>query len=241
MASRPTGTKGARFPSEASLQRTLAKLNWSTLLDHDHALGRREGAIALRRELPVCGRIPDVVMVRFMRPPSPAYLSMKCSYRHAFVIWQIRRSGPLAVGEIAQRVFTDVEMVRPAVDDLLNNGILHRLPCNRLTLADEVDGEDAEIFAIEAKLTRWREAIEQAQSYRSFADYSIVAMTDNALAQGGRVESAAREAGLGLLQVGKGSAAWVVPPIRTPAVDRPERDWILAHAANSDGGRWSRV
>ena len=58
---------------------------------------------------------------------------------------------------------------------------------------------NTEIIAIEAKLTRWREALEQAASYKSFCDQSYVALDAGQIRVTETLISEFRSAGVGLL------------------------------------------
>ena len=66
-----------------------------------------------------------------------------------------------------------------------------------------------EIVAVEAKLTRWREAIEQAHAYLAFANRAFVALPTSIIERESRITAACHAAELGLLAVSSEGVAVV--------------------------------
>jgi hypothetical protein len=88
----------------------------------------------------------------------------------------------------------------------------------------------AQVIAVEAKLYRWREAIEQATTYRRFANRSFVALPRTTIARTPRISEACRARGLGLIEV------WPTGVRVLRAADRhrpasPEWVWVVGQAS----------
>jgi hypothetical protein len=89
----------------------------------------------------------------------------------------------------------------------------------------------AEVIAVEAKLHRWREAIEQATTYRRFANRSFVALPRATIEGSAQISEACRERGLGLIAVWSSGAKVVRPAVRhRPA--SAEWVWVVGQAAD---------
>lgn len=86
------------------------------------------------------------------------------------------------------------------LDGLLADGIIRQGPGGRVSMTRF--SRLARILAFEAKLDRWREAIQQATSYRCFADLSFVVMPESALGTAKQRIDLFRSYGVGLIGIG---------------------------------------
>jgi hypothetical protein len=156
----------------------------------------------VRREMPVGGCIPDILLVSFSSPPPTELWPSGFTYRHACVLAELRRSRALRRSTLATRLYETEERIAPLVNDLVGSRAIEERPTGALQLSAELRRLKSEVIAIEAKLSRWSEALDQAASYRAFADRVIVAM-DAGLFDASDSEAVAsfRRAGIGLCVV----------------------------------------
>jgi hypothetical protein len=162
---------------------------------------QREGTtLDVHAEVVVGANIADLVLVA--RPPRRT----------------IGFSRPLTVGESVLLAFLRSEGVAPiaSVESLLGvrpGGLsanpsfrwLERRHAVRVSAntvkADKAWSRRVHIVAIEAKLTRWRDALTQAATYRKYADRVFVALPERSAGNAFRHAEDFRTLGVGLLQV----------------------------------------
>lgn len=180
------------FGTERQLQAVLA--------DHASLLGAEGVEVRVRREMPMGSVIPDLVLVSFDRVPARSILRLRWSYSHAFVVAELRRVALLRRETLAARMFDRQERVNRFLDELIDAGALEAVSDRSVRLSPELRSLRARVVAVEAKLSRWTEALEQAVSYRRFSDRSYVAMDAGRVdAECSDLSNAFRRAGIGLL------------------------------------------
>lgn len=130
----------------------------------------------VRREMPVGGCIPDFLVISFASVPPAEMWPSSWTYRHAFVVAELRRSYALHRSTLASRVYETEERLAHLLDDLLHSRAIAETHSGALRLSAEMRNLRAYVTAVEAKLARWSDALGQAVGYRSFADRVIVAM-----------------------------------------------------------------
>ena len=182
------------FETERQLQ--------AALVEHASVLGIQGAEVRARREMPMGSVIPDLVLVSFDRVPAQSILRVRWSYPHAYVVAELRRVAHLRRETLVQRMFERRERVDRLLDELIRAGALEETANGSVRLSTELRSLRTQIVAVEAKLSRWNEALRQAVSYGAFADRSFVAM-DAGRIDGGRdeVTDAFRRAGIGLVLV----------------------------------------
>jgi hypothetical protein len=223
----------AAFESEVALQQTLARLDFVQGDNYAHTFSRRE--------VPVGGCIPDLVLVRFAEPPDAGLWPTRRSFRHAFVVWLLRRHGSRLHPEtIAARAFESLARIRPVLDDLLETGALREAESGALALSPLLVRVQAEVVAVEAKLRRWREALDQATAYARFADRVLVAMDATAAPRTVEALAEFRRRGAGLLAVGTRDFEWLVSPRRSTRKPGPEWDDLVSSAGAMRQTLWVR-
>lgn len=159
---------GHTFSSERDLQTRLEALDFLRDGDSD--------AIYFRREVPVGEVIPDLVCIRFSHLPRITISSSKWSFRHAYLLWLLRRRNRLTLSSLSRLTYDRKEKVELLVEDLVKSGLAVQLHTGSFALSKQLASLQAEVIAIEAKLDRWAEALRQACSYQRFADRVYVAM-----------------------------------------------------------------
>jgi len=89
-----------------------------------------------------------------------------------------------------------------------------------------VINDPIELVAIEAKITRWREALAQAHRYRAFADRTYVALPSEIIDRTEAIGECAHRMGIGLIAVTSTSASVI---LESPSVvpRTADRMWIV--------------
>ena len=78
------------------------------------------------------------------------------------------------------------------------------------------------VTAIEVKVSDWRRGLQQTRAHCLIADYVCVAIGTRNVSE--QLRSIAQQNGTGLLHVGRdGTCRWVVRPLRSRLVWRPQR------------------
>src|SRR5262245_41938075 len=111
------------FRTEASLQRTLSRLHWpSVLAAAGIGSDLAPSVLALRREVTVGGRVADLVVVKVTGDVGDQPTLMRPRFDHAFITWHLRRDGAMTVRELAERPFAGEQSIEPQVEAVLGAG-----------------------------------------------------------------------------------------------------------------------
>jgi hypothetical protein len=224
-ARRPTS-----FPNEDMLQRYLFR-EASAAEDKPYSWARRE--------MPIGGRIPDVVIVSFEKAPPAKLWPRRFSFRHAAIMAVLRQRPNVSIETVARRCYEREECISSAVADLLRAGAVEEYRPGIHRLSPAVSGLQVQVTAIEAKLTRWSEALAQAQTYTQFADHVFVAL-DASCSISTKVRTAFRLAGIGLWSSSESSLQSVVSP-RAQRTWTAEREYVIASVvAPRSSSLWQR-
>lgn len=158
--------------------------------------GNAEGC-SLFREVTVGGTIADVVVVIPRKKHSP--LSTRpLSAAESVVLATVRRRGSVSISELVAETGLNGSTEKTA-SSLLKLGLLSGARDGSLSPVKSW-GKDR-LVAVEAKLVRWREALDQAVAYRSYADEAYVALPEAFARPAKRDAQKFRDAGVGLLIV----------------------------------------
>lgn len=195
-------------------------------------LSATQGHTFVRRELPVGGEIPDLIYVTFEREPPNDVWPPRWTFQHAFILWQLRRGRRLQPGTIAKRSFMPVERTSAYLEHLASSGAVQQTATGSYILSPQLAQLSVDVLAVEAKLTRWREALGQARSYATFADRVAVAMDSAGVPRSRRDIAAFRRHGIGLLAVDADHIEWLVTPKRRHPARSPEREYMIASASD---------
>lgn len=223
------GAAAKGFPTEALLQERLFR--------EAYAIGGT-GHCWVRREMPIGGRIPDIVIVSFDQAPPTRLWPRRFSFKHAAVMAILRRRPDLKIETIAGRCFDRIERISGVVVDLLRAGTIEERRPGVLRLSSTISDLAVGVTAIEAKLTRWSKALVQAQSYMPFADRVFVAL-DAAVSVSPKALSAFRSAGVGLWSTSVDGVRTLLPP-RSQNTWTAEKEYVVASAiAARSGALWT--
>jgi DNA-binding Lrp family transcriptional regulator len=150
------------------------------------------------REVRVRQRIADMVVIH--ASAQPLSKKTRVSYFEAAIVSELLQNGELPLAEVAHRLYSCEPSIDARASKLARLGLIDYAgdvlrPNGRDLVAD------VEIVAIEAKLTRWREAVEQATRYLEFANRSYIAMPAESFIAADPILSACAGAGVGALSV----------------------------------------
>ena len=155
-------------------------------------------SVFLGTEVNVGRSIADLVLV--IGPNNDASPPAVClSVAESVILAALRQWGPTRIDLLELRCGIERQGLRQgALDRLSRTGILLRERGGRVALATDCV-ESATIIAIEAKLTKWRAALDQALLYRRYADRAYVLLPANNAQSAIRAKAEFAEAGVGLL------------------------------------------
>lgn len=211
------------FRNERALQRTIAQYNFD--------LGNKFCSTYSSREVRVGGCIPDLVYVHFSSTPDKTPWPRCWAFRHAYIIWLLRKWTTLSLERIAQFCFASANgRIGDTVNDLVVSGALEKIESGELRLSPSVKSISADVIAIEAKLWRWQRAITQAVSYKAFADYAIVAMDALQAPEDPAILERFKTNEIGLCAVSYDSISWLVQPERSEEPVSPDKEHLIFSA-----------
>ena len=166
-------------------------------------------------QVTVGATIPDLVIVR--QPQEPTIEKrVRLSDFEAWVVAELWGRGALREPTLTRRLYTRSQRTQVALQKLERLGIVRRTPAGGYVLTD-VMKRNVEVLAVEAKLTRWREAIEQARDYLRFSMASYVALPESVVRSNSDIVEACKEAQVGLLAVSTDGVRVVWRPRRRNA------------------------
>jgi len=184
----------AVFQSERELQSHLARTAARLVPDG--------GAMLVRREMPVGGCIPDLLLVTVTSSPAESLWPQTFSYRHACVLAELRRFTALHRTTLASRLYEEEDRLDDLISDLTRSESVEETTTGSLRLSEGMRSLRVSVMAIEAKLSRWSEALAQAKNYCAFADRTMVALDAGLFDRSHRRALAQfRRAGVGLCLV----------------------------------------
>lgn len=177
---------------------------------------------------PVGTVVPDFLYVRSGRltgSPPPAGLTAL----ESAIIATLMPARSLRDVTIARRLYSSVERIAPRLRSLERLGILKEATEGVFALRRGVLPKTTHVVAVEAKLRRWREAIEQAMSYLAFANQSYVALPRQVVTGNIALRTAANRSRVGVLAVDPDGVtiARVAPRHPTRSADWV---WLLSRA-----------
>ena len=117
--------------------------------------------------------IPDMVLV-YQISPSTLPVKVLSSFE-AGVLSYIAANGGESIEAVASGMYCQVKNVETVVKSLVRKGLVSGTSDALIADVPALTGQ-THVVAIEAKLTRWKDAIEQAEEYFVFAHRSFIAM-----------------------------------------------------------------
>lgn len=155
-------------------------------------------SIRIGTEVGAGSNIADVVVLRREDDCEPAQRDTLTVFE-SVILASLRRVGSTRIDLLEQRCGIDRRALREgALQRLLAWRLVERGRGGVVRLGEQWPG-CGQIIAIEAKLTRWREALDQARRYRSYADRSYVLLPGKGANGARHAEDEFAKSGVGLL------------------------------------------
>jgi hypothetical protein len=162
--------------------------------------------------------VPDLVIVR--QPQRMAEKRVRLSDFESWIVAELWGRGALREPTLTRRLYTRSQRTQLALQKLERLGLVRRTPAGGYVLTN-VMNRNVEVLAVEAKLTRWREAIEQARDYLRFSMASYVALPESVVQANRDIAHSCKQAQVGLLAVSSEGVRVVShPPRRNAPVKR---------------------
>jgi hypothetical protein len=143
--------------------------------------------------------IPDLLLCQ-LNEESAEGSSRPITNLEATLLSAIAAAGECTLAELLATVFITEERAVEAFGRLERIGRVEECPSGGYRLPAGTAGESAELTAVEFKLRRWAEALEQAATYLQFADRSYVVVDGTQVPRSARVIEAFESRGVGLLR-----------------------------------------
>ncbi len=191
---RTQGHTGAHKKTSFQLEAQLCSVLSSTILRALDSTGRA----TLLTEVQVGLVIPDLLVVCAEAAVGPIG---DLTGFESWIVAELLRARSRKTETLASRLFARPEKTDAALRSLERRGAIHRASPTTVMLRDDWFPRTSEVVAVEAKLLRWREAIDQATDYLRFANRSYVALPEETLKQRAGIAVACRQRGLGLMSV----------------------------------------
>lgn len=150
------------------------------LFDSAPLIPMRHKFTFLRREVPVGESKPDLVLVSVNIMPRNIWPT-HVSYRHAFIMWLLRgyKQAPLSL--LARKSHETARRTARLAEELADSGAIQKIGQKTYRLAPVLRQVRLDIVSVEAKLTNWRRALEQAVRYKNYSTSVVVAMPESGL------------------------------------------------------------
>lgn len=195
-------------------------------------LRKRAKALTIGREIGVGRAIADLVVL--LRPPGGWLLpGASLTIHESVVLAALRRRGSTRI-DILERIcrLPHGALREGPLERLESWGIIESGAGGRLAISPAWR-RHTKLLAIEAKLTRWRDALKQAHVYRRYADESYVAIPREHSAIALKNKGLFQEAGVGLILVSSSKLKLAIPPARK-TTDDWRVEFVYSRLALSD-------
>jgi hypothetical protein len=169
------------------------------------ALNLTNGPCRVLSEMQVGMRIPDLLLVFGASGAHRAPL--KLTYFDCAIVAAVLDAGPTSVSELAHRTYASDGEIAHRVERLIRLRLLERRGDASLQAQDGTVPQDVRVVAVEAKLTRWKEALTQAQGCLAFANEAYIAMPGSVVRSNVPAMEACALAGVGVIAVDEGGSS----------------------------------
>lgn len=158
---------------------------------------RASHAMGVLVEPTVGSVIPDLLMGIWLRATSVLPLP-RLSFVEASVLSVVQQNKTIVQEDLFTRIRLTQSGAIRVMDRLLKTGSV-RIEDKIVRYAGTPKSRDGEVIAFEAKLRRWREALNQAAEYRRFADRSYVVLDGAQVIPDAVMIESHRSEGVGLI------------------------------------------
>jgi hypothetical protein len=166
------------------------------------------GILQVLTEIQVGTCIPDLLIVCSGTEYPRA--SPKLSYFDCTLVAATMRAGATTVEGLADTTFSPTTEIARRVERLVRLGLLAQISEDQIRLSHRALPNRVRIVAVEAKLTRWKDALTQTQTYLSFANEAYIAMPAASVRHNVNALSACADAGVGVIAVDECEASVVL-------------------------------
>ena len=188
---------------------------------------KRDAEIFVIPEVSVGQIIPDLVIIRARRRRAPDARVIRLTGFDSWIVGELMRAGALAEPTLTTKLFARSESTLVALAKLQKLGMVRRLDSGVYVVTTNL-AKRFEVVSVEAKLTRWRAAIEQAKKYLSFSDESFVALPASVIERNKQIIQRCRVEGVGLIAVTRRDVSVVLKPSPETEPDLREWTWVLS-------------
>lgn len=149
------------------------------------------------REPMIGSVIPDLLLGSWLAGDAPR-VPPRLTWVDAHVCARLEGGGPASMQEITRRLHLSPAAAAASERRLRRRGLVEPAEDGTLRLAETFATGRADVVAVEAKLTRWQDAVAQAASYLTFADRALVVLDGNRMRAWDAPADAAEAHGVGL-------------------------------------------
>jgi hypothetical protein len=191
-------------------------------------VGRATHQVFREQQVGMC--IPDLLIVR--SNPAEDRTPLRLSYFDCALIATALKSGSVTVADLAASTYSAPEQIGKRVLRLVKLGLMSKRS-DLLSEPANVVPRGAQVVAVEAKMTRWRDALAQARDYLRFANEAYIAMPAGVIGRNAGALAACADAGVGVIAVDEVDAHVV---LRAEGHRQCSAEWVRI-VSNSVGFR----
>ena len=197
---------------------------------------RKGDVVHSAAQRPVGAIIPDFIVLH--SPGNAAQqVTGDLTFFEANVVASLLQGGPAREQAIARQLYSRSERVGRSLDVLCRRGVVIQRRSGAFAVNPGIPFGAMNVVAVEAKLRRWREAMEQAIAYQRFANAAYVALPSDGVHDGGvALRRAAQQHGVGILRVA-GHRVTRVADARHRRVKTADFVWIAARLTSAAAAR----
>jgi hypothetical protein len=164
--------------------------------------------IVVSEKVQVGGIIPDLVFALSSCSSSIQPSKKRLTHFECAVLSEIVKHSAMTLQSLCCNLYASTDRLDLAIKNLSHRGLIK--VSNGQVKAVKSKIPKVRIISIEAKLTRWREALEQAIEYLHFSNSAYIAMPEHVLFRMPIIAASCKKAGVGLLSVDKENVKLVV-------------------------------
>ena len=164
---------------------------------HDAIFSRGRKALELL-EPSICGVIPDILYCHWRTLPQ-VKIKRPATIIDAHILSVLDERGRCNLIDLCGALYLSESKASESLSRLVRQGQIVAKHGGYYVLAKNASARQATLVAVEMKMSRWREALDQAQSYLKFANLSFVVLDGSQVEASQQIESAFADTGVGLL------------------------------------------
>jgi hypothetical protein len=180
---------------------------------------------------PSIGRVIPDLIIADTSAKYPLFARTRLTFLHCHALAMAHSPQGVSIDRMRKELYVSERSATSVLSDLVRRDFI--IPASDTHFISQAASlHDLSMAAVEVKMRRWREALNQAQSYLRFADKSLVVLDGNQVKVDSNISEAFKSAGVGLLlQYGRVTVEEVPAPIA--AVMSAERIWAFTKLARS--------